>query len=365
MMAGAIRVGLVGANAERGWAQRAHAPALAANPGFTLTAVCNRHRDEAERAKDAFGATVAFMSAEELASCDGVDLVVVAVKVPEHAAAVHAALAARKHVYCEWPLARDANEAHTLAAAAEVAGVVHVVGLQARAAQAVRLVRDAVQAGEIGDVLSASVIGSARGWGATTDEHRTYTEDARSGASMLSIAFGHAVDAFCWVLGDFDQVSATLAIRRSEIAVEGTERTVTRTVHDQVAVTGTLEDGAVASIHYRGGRSAGTNFLWEINGTRGDIVVTAATGQLQMSAPRVSIARGRSHALEEISLEPAPPVPEEAANVAAAYELLARRIAGEERTGLASFADAAGRHELLARIEDAARTGRLQPLEST
>jgi predicted dehydrogenase len=344
---------------------RAHLPAIAASPEFTLAAVCNRHRDRAESARERFDAAHAFTSPQELASCPDVDLVVVAVKVLEHADVVAAAVDAGKHVYCEWPLGRDADEARALAAAAQSAGVVHIAGLQARASREVRFVRDVVSAGEIGDVLSSSVIGSARGWGATTDERLAYTEDARNGASMLAIAFGHAADAFCWVLSDFHEVSATLAIGRSEIAVAGTDRTVTRTVHDQVAVTGKLEGGTVASIHYRGGRSAGTNFLWEINGTRGDVVLTARTGQLQMTVPRVSIARGRSRVLEEVALGPAAGVPEEAANVAQAYDLLTRRIAGDEHTVLADFADAAGRHELLGRIEEAARTSGLQPLEST
>jgi predicted dehydrogenase len=342
-----IRVGIVGADADRGWAKRAHVPAIAANDGVELVAVCNRHHERAEAARDAWGATHAFTSAEELAACDDVDLVVVAVKVPEHAAVVESALAAGKRVYCEWPLGRDSEEAHALAAAGNGRDV---VGLQARAAPAVRLVRDLVQSGEIGDVLSATVVAAARGWGAVTEERLAYTEDARNGASMLAIAFGHAVDAFCLVLGDFRELAATLAIRRQSIPVHGTEREVVRTVHDQVAVTGVLDKGAVASLHYRGGRSAGTTFLWEINGTDGDLVVTASAGQLQMAIPRVGIARGRSRELEDITPAQAMSVPDEAVNVAEAYRLHA---SGGD-TGLASLADAAARHDLLARVEERA-----------
>ena len=342
-----IRVGLVGAAADRGWAKRAHVPAIAANDEFSLVAVCNRHRGQADAAREAFGARHAFTSADELVACSDVDLVIVAVKVQEHAAIVEAALGAGKNVYCEWPLARDPTEAHDLAAAGRGT---EIVGLQARAAPAVRLVRHVVRSGEIGEVLSATVVGSARGWGATTDPRLAYTEDARNGASMLAIAFGHAVDAFCWVLGELRDLTATLAIRRHEIPVDGTERVVTRSVHDQVAVTGVLDGGAVASIHYRGGRSAGTNFLWEINGTEGDIVVTASTGQLQMAVPRVAVAHGRSQQLKDVTPAVNRAVPEEAANVAEAYRLLA---AGGE-TGLAGLADAAARHDLLARVEECA-----------
>jgi predicted dehydrogenase len=307
--------------------------------GVRLTAVCNRHADRAKAACAAFGADHAFISPHDLAACEDVDLVVVAVRVPEHAAVVEAAQRAGKRVYCEWPLGRTAEEARRLAAEAREDDV---VGLQARAAPAVRLVRDIVRRGDIGDVLSSSLVASARGWGASTDEALEYTEDARNGASMLAIAFGHAVDALCWALGDFVELSATLATRRREIPVADTGRVVRRTVHDQVAVTGMLTEGAVVSIHYRGGRSAGTNFLWEVNGTDGDVLVTARSGQLQMASPTVSIGRGR----ELADITP-PSSSGEAANVVEAYGLLATG-----RDGLASFADAAARHDLLARVEE-------------
>lgn len=331
----------MGADADRGWARRAHVPAIAATDGVALTAVCNRHVERAEAARNAFGAARAYTSPLDLASSDDVDVVVVAVKVPEHAEVVEAAQAAGKQVYCEWPLGRTAGEARTLCAGARPDDL---VGLQARAAPAVRLVRDIVRRGDIGEVLSTSLVASARGWGAATDERLAYTEDARNGASMLSIAFGHAVDAVCWTLGEFAELSATLATRRREIPVDGARATVERTVHDQVAVTGVLEGGAVASIHYRGGRSSGTNFLWELNGTDGDVVVTAPSGQLQMTSPTICVGRGS----ELVDVTP-PSSSGESANVAEAYRLLS--LGGE---GLATFADAVVRHELLARVEERA-----------
>jgi predicted dehydrogenase len=49
-----------------------------------------------------------------------------------------------------------------------------------------------------------------------------------------------------------------------------------------VAVAGRLASGAVAAIHFRGGRSRGINFHWEINGTEGDLVVSAPSGLMQL-----------------------------------------------------------------------------------
>ena len=41
-MADTIRVGIIGANPERSWALRAHIPALAALPQYTLQAVSTK-----------------------------------------------------------------------------------------------------------------------------------------------------------------------------------------------------------------------------------------------------------------------------------------------------------------------------------
>ena len=45
-----IRVGIVGANPERGFASIAHVPALQALPEFAISAVCTTRQDSADAA---------------------------------------------------------------------------------------------------------------------------------------------------------------------------------------------------------------------------------------------------------------------------------------------------------------------------
>src|SRR5687768_10483836 len=106
-----LRVGLVGANPERGWAPWAHVPALNALPQFRLEGVSARTRETAEAAARAFGAARAYGDTWELVRSPDVDIVTICVKVPEHRPIVLAALEAGKHVFCEWPLGRDVAEA--------------------------------------------------------------------------------------------------------------------------------------------------------------------------------------------------------------------------------------------------------------
>src|SRR5207253_10815517 len=74
------------------------------------------------------------------------------------------------------------------------------------------------------------------------------------------------------------------------------------TAEDQVCVGGLLEGGAALSIHYRGGVSRGTNLLWEINGTEGDLQLTAAAGHAQIFELTVRGGKGAQPALEVLAV---------------------------------------------------------------
>ena len=75
-----IRVGIVGANAQRGFASIAHIPALKALPDFELVAVCTTHQASAEAAAQQYGARLAFSDPVAMAAHPDVDLVTVSVK---------------------------------------------------------------------------------------------------------------------------------------------------------------------------------------------------------------------------------------------------------------------------------------------
>src|SRR5439155_5914871 len=153
-------------------------------------------------------------------------------------------------------------------------GVLAVAGMQARAAPSVAYVRDQIRQGYVGEVLSTTLIGSGMGWGPTVEPYNVYLNDRKNGATMLSIAVGHAADALCFCLGEVRELSATMTVRRKSFTIAKTGETRPMTAEDQVGVTGMLDGGAAFSIHYRGGVSRGTNLLWEINGTEGDLQLT-------------------------------------------------------------------------------------------
>ena len=350
-----IRVGIVGLTPPGSWAARAHVPALQALPEYEVSAVANSSMQSASRAAEAYGIKGAFGTAAELAVDPGVDLVAVTVKVPHHREIVSAALAAGKPTYCEWPLGRNLHEAVAMADDARTRGVRTAVGLQARSSPTIRYVRDLVRDGFVGEVLSTTLVGSSGSMGAVERESLTYLNEHANGANVLTIPFGHAIDALRWVLGDFTEVSSTLATRRPTYVVAETSEVRSRDIADQVAVTGILTSGAVVSAHYRGGTCRGTNLRWEINGTEGDLVITGASGHIQATDLSVRGARGDASGLEALEIPNSyrrtpPQVTGVAVNVAEAYLRYAQAPAADDP--VPTFDDAVSLHRLLATIED-------------
>jgi predicted dehydrogenase len=364
-----IGVGIVGLSVNGGWAGTAHVPALAALPdAYELRALSASSAESAKAAGEKFGVPLAFGSVEELVQQDEVDLVVVTVKVPHHRELVMSALAAGKTVLSEWPLGNGTAEAEEMATLAQSRKLRGFVGLQARSAPPVRYLRDLVADGYVGEVLSTSIVASAGKWGATYDSRSAYVFDRANGATMLSIPFGHTIDGLASVLGEFTELSATTATRRPEVRHEETGEPLPMNVEDQIAVSGVLESGAVVSVHFRGGLARSTNFLWEINGTEGDLRVTGDSGHLQFGQVTLHGARGKNAELAEL------PVPARydanvpalagqrdtmAYTVAHAYAQLRADLAEGTRT-VPDFAHAVRRHRLLDYVQQAATTGERQ-----
>jgi predicted dehydrogenase len=222
--------------------------------------------------------------------------------------------------------------------------------------------RDLIAEGAIGQVRSAGLVHSCD-WISKPTPSMAYLQDRASGAHFLSIPGGHSIDALCWLLGEYESLSATLKTVMAEVEIVGTGEHIQRSSADEILVSGALVGGALASVRLSGAPSPGTGIRLEINGDKGDLVVSAAPGGrgIQMSDLTLHKTIGMAK-LEQMEVpERYFAVPESARkgpplNVGQAYVRLADAI---ENGGRASpdFHDAVARHQTLDRVEQAARTG--------
>ncbi len=130
---------------------RMHAANISAHPRASLATVYDIHAPSAAEVAAAHGVPVAD-SPEAIFASGDVDAVLIATATPTHADYIEAAVAAGKPVLCEKPI--DLSLARVNACADKVAdkGVPIQIGFNRRFDPGHRAARDAVAAGEIGDL---------------------------------------------------------------------------------------------------------------------------------------------------------------------------------------------------------------------
>lgn len=168
-----------------------------------------------------------------------------------------AAIAAGKHVICEKPLSWSAAESNTLAAAAEAADVKSLTCFNYRFVPAVRLPRDLVRGGELGELFTAS-FRYAQDW--RTDSSAWLP--TRSGA--LNVIGCHAVDLAHFIVGDIADVSAVITSPVTDESRGEPVDTVTSLVRFAGGAAGTVAATLIAP-----GRRNHLSF--EISGSKGTV----------------------------------------------------------------------------------------------
>jgi len=364
-MADKIRLGFVGANVRSTWSSQSHFPALLASPDVELTAVCTTRPESAEEAREAFGAQLAFDDFRAMVASPEIDAVAVVVRVPAHYEPTKAAIEAGKHVYTEWPLGRTTAEAVELAALARAKGVQTAVGLQSRVSPALLYLKEQIEAGYVGEVLSCHVT-TMRDGPLTRPSGRTWQRDVSLGAHTLSIANGHVIDALRFVVGNFARVACRVTTQARQWYEPDTQQLVDVTSPDNVLVSGQLTSGAAASVHVAAVPWAGSGFRMEIYGREGTLVATGNVSSQRGEMLRLQGAQG-SHDLRELTIPerfiyvPADFPHGDPFNVGQMYALFAEAIrTGQSR--LPTFDTAVDLHHFIDTIKQASDTGRELPV---
>ena len=356
-----IRVGIVGADAKgQGWAPLSHLPALNVLPDYEIAAICTAHADTAAAAAAKYGVKRAFHDYNAMVREPDIDVVSVVVRAPAHHDVVIAALDAGKHVYCEWPLGVNLAEAEAMAGLAQRKRVCAMVGLQARGDSTIRYLRSLIDDGYVGDVLAVNMT-MFTGGVLERPKSRLWDRDRRLGVSALTVRGIHTMDALCWCLGDFIELSAKVVTQVKQWRVTETDELVDVDAPDNVMINGVLESGAIASVHVGAVPYSASGWRMEIYGRKGTLRVDSQ-GAPQRDANRLQGARDGG------SLAPLPvpasytEVPEgmpigPPRNVGHLYLRLARAIRAGTKVE-PDFNLAVRRHRLIDAIQRSSDSGR-------
>lgn len=360
-MADKLRLGLIGASTGGAtWSSRSHLPAAVASDDVDLVAVCTTKTQTAEAARKEYDAKLAFNDYEEMCASPEIDTVTVAIRVPNHYGPVKAALEAGKHVYCEWPLGRTTAEAEELTELAASKGLKTCIGLHGRANAEIRYIKDLIEQGYVGEVMSVHVHLSREGV-LKRPSHRMWQMDASLGANPLTIANGHAIDPMRFAVGDFGTFSAIVANQARQWLDTGTNTPTDVTSPDHIVTCGRLQNGAVVTTDVVHAPFAGDGYRLQIIGREGTLMATGH--DTPQHNPLLLLGAQGSNDFKELetpghyTIASAGKPEGEAYNVSQNYSRFAQTIHGGEATH-ATFETAVGLHRLIDKISESSETGR-------
>jgi predicted dehydrogenase len=221
--------------------------------------------------------------------------------------------------------------------------------------------------GYIGRMVAVTLKVTQENFGPLETLENSYTADIRNGATLLQIAAGQALEAVFSCTGELQEFSAVVSNQHPITRIIGSDETIEKTAPDHVLISGVLRNGAVASIHIRGGASPATGAArLEINGTEGDLLLTSeGSANIHRATLTLSGARGREKMLsplaipEHYQLQPAGLADGPARYLAHNYVSLAQAIRGGKPVTV-DFAYAVRWQELLDAIQRSSDTGQRQ-----
>jgi predicted dehydrogenase len=186
-----------------------HVRALRA-AGFRVMAVVGRDRDRTHARARQFDVPLALTSLDDALALEGVDAITIATPPHTHAEIAIAAIAAGKHVICEKPFARDAAEGRRVLAAAQEAGIVHLLGTEFRWDAGQTTLARTVRSGAIGTPRLATVLLHVPVLADPGADVPEWWADDAQGGGWFGAHGSQVIDQLRVTLGEFARVSAAL-----------------------------------------------------------------------------------------------------------------------------------------------------------
>lgn len=285
-----LNIGMVGG----GFMGKAHALAYAGMPMFFWPApalpvrrmIADITPEAAEEGRARLGFEKAARDWREIIDSKDIDVVDIVTPNDSHAEIAIAAAQAGKHIMCEKPLARTAEEAERMWHAVRDAGVMHMVAFNYRHTPAVALAGKLIREGRIGEVLNFRGT-YLQDWSADPNSPLSWRFQKKvAGSGAVGDIATHVIDMARFLVGEIVAVNAVTRtyVKERPQQNSGVDKLGAATrlsgvpkaavdVDDEVMTLMRFESGAVGSIEASRNAYGRNNFLtFEIHGTGGSIV---------------------------------------------------------------------------------------------
>ncbi len=263
-----LRMGVVGAG---NIYTNGHAGGYAKINNAKVVAVADINEKRARIAAEKLGVPY-FTSVEEMCAEAEIDAVDICTWNNGHAPVCIAAAKAGKHVLCEKPMARSADEAREMEKAVKEAGVRFMLAVPGRFGNANCYIRELYEKGELGDVYYGKTAyvrrrGTPTGW---------FTDLEHAGGGPVYDIGIHGIDAAWYLMGTPKptRVSAIVNTKIGDYQTKGvTKWQGTPCPNNQFNV----EDSGMGVIHFENGAMLSFEATWAINAPDGSSTQVCGT----------------------------------------------------------------------------------------
>jgi predicted dehydrogenase len=246
-----------------------------------MRAIVGRTESAVKEAMELYGWESYETSWQKLLERDDIDLVDISTPGDTHAEIAIAAAKAKKHIFCEKPLANTIEDARAMLKAVEEAGVIHMVNFNYRKCPAVALAKQLIEEGRIGQIYHF------RGqylqdWIVDPSFPLVWRLDKKvAGSGALGDLGAHLIDLARYLVGEITEVVGmweTFVKQRpipketGALAAVAGEEMGEVTVDDATLFLARFENGALGSFEATRFAPGHKNYnFFEINGSKGSI----------------------------------------------------------------------------------------------
>ncbi|HGE73046.1 TPA: gfo/Idh/MocA family oxidoreductase [Candidatus Poribacteria bacterium] len=194
-----LKIGIIGAGTMGGM----HADCYSEIPDAKVVAVADARIDAAKRVAEKHSAQ-AFDKIDDVLSIKDIDIIDICLPTSMHKENVLKAASAKKHIFCEKPIARELEDGKEMISAVKKAGVKFMVGHVLRFFHEYVTAKRIIESGKIGNpvmIRTTRAAGHPQGWS------NWYSNVQMAGGVPLDLII-HDFDFLRWCFGEVDHVYA-------------------------------------------------------------------------------------------------------------------------------------------------------------